>query len=77
MRVGAVASGTLCSIKSSFWTNILLVRWFVSDAPAKVSVLKSSLSITATAGYLLAISDGQLPFSASALAEKDNKFLMS
>ena len=48
----------------------------VSDAPVKVSVLKSSLSITTTAGYLFAITDGQLPFSASALAQEVNKFLM-
>ena len=56
--------------------DITLVRWFVSDAPVKVSVLKSSLSITTTAGHLFAISDEQLPFSAFALAQEANKFLM-
>ena len=77
MGVGAVASGTLCSIKSLFSTNMILVRWFVSDAPVKVSILKPSLSITTNGGYLFAISNGQLPFYSSALAQEANKFLMS
>ena len=51
--------------------------WFVSDAPDKVSFLKSALPITANAGCSSAISEGQHLFSVSFTAYEASKFLIS